>query len=700
MRAMQEQSHKVTSQHLSRKAVVYLRQSSLKQVRENLESQRLQYALVERARKLGWQDVLVLDGDLGSSASIGAKRRADFERLISQVALGEMGIVLSREVARLSRTDKDWCQLLEVCQIFDTLIGDEEQIYDLSLVDDQLVLGIKGTMSVVELKVLKMRMLQGQEEKARRGELIKRLPVGYVCDGAGGVVRDPDGRVREAIELVFKKFRELWTIRQTFKWFLDNEIELPVNKSVGGRMEVAWQLPSHTFISNLLHNPYYAGAYTYGRRVNETVFSKGRLVKRQGRIRYPEECRVFIRDHHEGYIDWETYEENQRMIEGNITKRGSDESVLAVRSGQGLLTGLLRCGRCGRKLHVRYRGRSGTAARYICDGEYLVGGSYCMAFGGALVDRRFSKELLEVISPLGIRASLDAIEELSQTDDERRRALKRQLEQLEYEARRAFEQYDEVDPRNRLVAAELEGRWNAKLYEVERVRTALSGLDQERRPLAKEEEEKILLLGERFSDVWDSENCPVELKKKIVRTVVEEVIVNEEDGGERLRFVIHWKGGSHTEFGMRRPRMARRTPPEALEVIRRMSLRYGDDQIAAVLNRQGHRTGKGKRWSQESVATVRRRHSIKGHRNTLPDGDLLSLNEAVRYCRVSDQTILRLVSSGIVSGEQVVPFGPWEIRRSDLDSEPVRNIIAHLHRTGKLVLDGGATANQETLFKE
>lgn len=698
MKAMQGQNHKITLQHLSRKAVVYLRQSSLKQVKENQESQRLQYALAERARDLGWKDVLTLDGDLGSSASIGAKRRVDFDRLISLAAFGEVGIILSREVSRLSRTDKDWCQLLEVCQIFDTLIGDEEQIYDLSLVDDQLVLGIKGTMSVVELKVMKMRMLQGQEEKARRGELVKRLPVGYVCDGTGRIVKDPDERVREAIELVFRKFRELWTIRQTFKWFLDNEIELPVNKSIGGQMQVAWQLPTQSFISNVLHNPYYAGAYTYGRRVSETVFSDGQLVKRQGRIRHPEECRVFIRDHHEGYLDWETYEENQRMIEGNNTKRGSDESVSAVRSGQGLMTGLIRCGRCGRKLHVRYRSRSGTAARYFCAGEYLVGGNYCLSFGGGLVDRRFSEEMLGVISPLGIRASLDAIKELSQTDDERRAALKRQLEQLEYEAQRAFEQYDEVDPRNRLVATELESRWNAKLDEVEKVKKALSELDKERRRLSSEEEEEILLLGERFSEVWESEECPMELKKKIVRTIVEEVIVNQEDESQTLRFIIHWKGGAHTEFEMRRPAMVQKTPPEALDVIRRMSVRYGDDQIAGVLNRLGHRTGKGKRWSQARVADVRRKRSIGGQRRATPDPELVNLNEAARYCRVSDHTILRLVSSGVLKGEQVVPFGPWEIQRSDLDSEQVLSIIARLHQTGKLVLDGGATVNQKTLF--
>jgi hypothetical protein len=342
------------------------------------------------------------------------------------VALGEVGIVASREVSRLSRTDKDWCRLVEVCQIFGTLIGDEQQVYDLSYLDDQLVLGIKGTLSVVELKVLRQRMQAGQESKARRGELFKRLPVGYIKDANGKVVLHSDRRVAEAIQLVFTKFRELWSVRQTFQWFRDHDVELPANPISGARL--IWKIPSQSLVRDILRNPFYAGAYVWGRRPVETLLIEGRLRKRQATHRRPEECRVFIAAHHSGYIDWATYQENQRMTRRNSVNWQADESMSAIRAGQGLLVGLLRCGHCGRKLHVRYWGGSGTHARYLCKGDYDDGGQYCIGFGGASVDRRFSQELLKVISSFGVEASLKAIEELCSGDAAQRATLTNKLE--------------------------------------------------------------------------------------------------------------------------------------------------------------------------------------------------------------------------------------------------------------------------------
>src|SRR6266704_2225707 len=395
-------SSKIKPEHLARRAIVYLRQSSEKQVRLNKESQNLQYAVAERVRALGWKQVEIINSDLGSSAGIAAARREGFERVLSSVALGEVGIVGSREVSRLSRTDKDWCRLLEVCQIFGTLIADEQQVYDLNYLDDQLVLGIKGTLSVVELKVLRQRLQAGQESKARRGELFKRLPVGYV----------------------------------------------------------------------------------WGRRPVATLLIEGRLEKRQSATRRAEDCRVFIRDHHVGYIDWASYEENRRMTRRNSVNWQGDETMAAIRAGQGLLVGLLRCGHCGRKLHVRYWGGSGTHARYLCRGDYDDGGQYCLGFGGASVDRRLGQELLRVISPFGVEASLRALEELSAGDAAQRAALSSKLEQLEYEAKKAFEQYDVVDARNRLVAGELERRWNEKLEEITTVKQRLSSLNEKRYSLS------------------------------------------------------------------------------------------------------------------------------------------------------------------------------------------------------------------------
>jgi DNA invertase Pin-like site-specific DNA recombinase len=696
-------SHKVTAAHLARKAVVYVRQSSPKQVRENLESQRLQYALADRARALGFGRVEIVDGDLGRSASLGAAAREGFDGLVASVALGEVGMVLGRELSRLARTDKDFCHLLEVCQIFGTLIADDAQIYDLGLTDDVLVLGIKGTLSVVELKILKARLLEGQREKASRGELVRLLPPGYVLDASGKMVKDPDTRVQEAMALVFHKFRELWTVRQTFKWFHDHEVELPVNKFIAGRRTLVWQLPTQSFVSHVLRNAFFAGAYVYGQHPTETVLVEGRLRKRQRWMRPPEECRVFLRDHHEGYIDWETYQENQRMKRGNSLDLQSDPAASAVREGQGLLVGILRCGRCGRRMHVRYWGRKGTHGRYLCLGDYQAGGRYCIAFGGGVVDRRFSERLLEVIAPLGIEASLRALEELSGQDDQRRQARARKVEQLEYEAQRAFEQYNEVDPRNRLVASELERRWNEKLHELEQARTSLAELGRAPRSVSPEDRESLLGLGRDFAAVWRSEHCPMELKKKIVRTLVEEVIAHVEGDGQRLRFVIHWSGGAHTEFEMDKPgygSSGKKTSMEALEVIRRMAGRYRDDQIAAVLNRSGYRTAKDKRWNQTRVFTIRNRYSIP---DSVLDPDILHADAAARYCGVSVMAIRRLVAIGALKCEQVVTYAPWEIRRSDLDSPALRSIIEHLKRTGTLgtlELEGDRSQSQQRLFTE
>ena len=693
-------SPKIKPEHLARKAIVYLRQSSEKQVRQNKESQRLQLDLAERMRGLGWKEVEIVGSDLGSSAAIAAARREGFERVLSSVALGTVGVVGSREVSRLSRTDRDWCRLLEVCQIFGTLIADEQQVYDLNYLDDQLVLGIKGTLSVVELKVLRQRLQAGQESKARRGELLKRLPVGYAIDAMGKVALHPDRRVCEAVQLVFAKFRERWSVRQTFQWFRDHDVELPTNPIQG--TQLVWKIPSQSLIGDILRNPFYAGAYVWGRRPVKTVLVEGRLEKRQGALHRAEECRVFIPEHHVGYIDWGTYEENQRMIRRNSLNWESDESMAAIREGQGLLAGLLRCGHCGRKLHVRYWGGRGTHARYLCKGDYDDGGKYCIGFGGASVDRRLSQELLKAINPFGLEASLKAIEELSAGDTAQRAALSSKLEQLEYEAKKAFEQYNSVDARNRLVAAELESRWNQKLEDIEDTKRRLSSLDGERHALSVEEAQRIRWMSEHFAEIWNSDRCPPTLKKMIFRTVVEEIIVCTDAEKKILEFTIHWKGGVHTRFEMERPRSATETATstDALDIIRRMAVRHGDDEIASVLNRLGYLTGKGKRWNQNRVATARQNHSIAGQKRALPDPDRVSLNEAARLCGVSHRTIERLVDAGLLKREQAVPRAPWQIRRADLEAEPIRNIVERLRRTGKLILPRGCPENQPRLFAE
>ena len=453
-------------------------------------------------------------------------------------------------------------------------------------------------------------------------------------DASGQIVKDPDQRVQQAIEQVLRIFRQQRSIRQTFLWFQRRGLELPVNKRQGDITRLVWQMPSKPFIGSMLHNPCYAGAYVWGQRPTALRVVEGKLTKRTGPWQRPEDCRVFIPNHHDGYIDWATFEENRRIMHNNTTKTDPDEAAGAVRAGTALLAGLLRCGHCGRKLNVSYWGKSGTTPTSRCQGTFEAGGTSCIVFGGASVDRRLTQELLRVISPGGLQASLEAIEGINQREYEQRRTLEHKLAQLQYEAQRAFAQYNEVDPRHRLVAAELERRWNAKLAEVEAVKATLAALSQPQRALTDDERATILHLGAQFAAVWDSPHCPMALRKTIIRTVVQEILVNEDAAAERWQFILHWQGGSHTRFDMPKPQwgLADQTAPEAIELIRQMAVRYSDEEIARVLNRQGRRTGKGNRWTKNRVAAARRRYVINGHRRPQPDPEVLSLQQAARYC--------------------------------------------------------------------
>lgn len=690
---------KINTDHLARKAIVYLRQSSPGQVKRNTESQRLQYALADRASHLGFKHVEIIDKDLGASAASGARQRPGFQQLLTSIAVGDVGMVLTREISRLSRTDKDWCHLIEICQFSNTLIGDEETIYDPNQFDDQLVLGIKGTISVAELNVLRMRMLQGKEAKAKRGELFTVVSPGYIRDG-DQIVKDPNRRVQEAIMLVFKTFQELGSIRQTYGWFLDNGIELPVNKPVGGQVQLVWKLPAQTFIPSVLHNPIYAGAYVYGRRPVEKVLEHGELRKRQSAIQTPDQAKVFIKDHHEGYISWETYLRHQRMIDSNGTNFQPDQAILAVREGHGLLTGLLRCARCGHKLHVRYWGKQGTTPRYFCNGDYASAGRYCISFGGSTPDKRIADEVLRIISPEGVSASVRAIETLGNNHSDHQQALQRQLQQLEYEAQRAFLQYDQADPTNRLVVDTLEQRWNEKLEQVEQIKSVLYATQAVPQTLSEQDKKSIIELGKHFADTWHQPECSMVLKKKIIRCLIKEIIVDVDKEKQFLNFIIHWQGGSHSSLTIPRPlpaNQAHKTATEDLEVIQKMALRYSDSEIAMVLSKLGRKTGKGNRWTKSSVGIIRRKQGIKPAPKHKDDG-ILNMAQAQSYCGVSDSTLMRLIKANILPAEQVAPFAPYEIKQSDLDSEPVSTILKTLKKTGKLLLKGGTPDNQSELF--
>lgn len=691
-------TNKIQAEHLARTAFVYLRQSSPGQVRNNTESQRLQYALAQRAQGLGFERVQIIDIDLGVSATVGSQRPG-FQQLLSQVAMGDAGIVFSRELSRLSRTDKDWCHLMELCQLFNTLIADEETIYDPNNSDDQLVLGIKGTLSVAEMNILRLRMERGKHAKAKRGELFCTIAPGYVRDG-DRLVKDPNVRVQEVIALVFQKFLEVGSIRQTYRWFLDNRIEVPTNKSCGGKLSLGWKLPAMTFIPSVLHNPVYAGAYAYGRRPLQKILEAGVIKKRQRGPQPVERTPILIQDAHEGYISWQTFQRIQAMAQHNGTNFRADEATLAARDGGGLLTGLLRCARCGRKLHVRYWGKQGAIPRYLCRGDYdSSGGRYCIGFGGKNADRRIADEVCAALSPHGVRASLLALEQIETHSGQHTKALKRQLEQAQYEAERAGAQFDQCDPKNRLVANTLEQRWNEKLTKVAEITRAIQTAESTDSSLTAADRQAILELGERFGDVWNHPKCDNRLKKRLVRTLIREIIVDIDEPNEQLKLIVHWHGGAHTQLTMPRPMpatIAHKTAEADEELIRKMAVRYSDAEIAQVLSKHGRKTGKGNRWTQSSVWIVRRKLGI---RPAPPkDPDLFNSVQARKYLNVSDSTLMRLIEEKLLPATQLAPFAPYEIRKADLDNERISTIVRTLKSTGKLVLQGGALDNQKSLF--
>jgi hypothetical protein len=568
--------------------------------------------------------------------------------------------------------------------------------------DDQLILGIKGTISAVELKILRTRLIAGMEEKAKRGEFKRQIPPGYIWDANEKVVKDPNKRIRDTIELIFKKFREIQSIRQTYLWFHSENIEVPVLKNKAGKKEIVWKLPEKGYLQAMLKNPFYAGVYVWGRETTKLEYIDGKIVKRKAKMSDARESKVFIEDHHDGYIDLETFDENQDLIRNNCLSQTQVERRGAARDGQGLLSGILRCGRCGRKLYVAYYGKSGTAARYICRGDYESGGKYCLAFGGRTVDKKFTEELLRAVSPYGMKASIKATKMLSIKEEDKVKAFEQKINQLEYETSRAFEQYNEVDPRNRLVAAELERRWNEKLEELKRAKKNLTNAEIERCNISDEEKEKILDLGERFSEVWENQHCSNSLRKKIIRTVIKEVIVSLNGEKQMLKFIIHWQGGCHTEFEMPKPvsGVGQKTSLEDLEIIRKMAFRYGDDEIARVLNKLGRKTATGKRWNESRVRTIRGKYSIAGHIHTIKDPDILTLGQSAKYLNVSQTTIKRLVANGILEKDQIVSWAPWEIKKPDLDSEKIKNIIKTLHETGRLVVKGKDSEKQMHLFND
>ena len=658
---------KIAAEHLARSACVYIRQSTADQLIHNQESQRRQYALADRAKNLGWSVVDIIDDDLGRSG--GGFARPGFERLLASICEGGVGAVFAIEASRLARNGRDWHTLIEFCGLVGTIIVDEDGTYDPRHPNDRLLLGMKGTMSELELSLFRQRSHEALKQKARRGALILGVAAGYVKVGRDHIEMNPDRRVQEALKLVFTKFAEFQSVRQVHIWLREEGIEMPVKSRQGEAQGVVWRLPAYNIVHNILTNPVYAGAYAFGRTTTKVRVEGGRKIVRRGVPLPMAEWEVLIKDHHAAYITWDAFERNLKVIANNATGMRSAVARGAARQGELLLSGLLRCGHCGRKLHVHYSGKLG---RYNCYGARMNHGTErCISVSGLSIDAAITKEVLQVLRPLGIDAVINAIEATSSETTAAERQLELSLQQARYEVDLARRQYDAVDPDNRLVASELERRWNDALKAIARIESEIANAIARRPPpLGEPERQQLMTLGADIERAWSHPAATAAARKRILRTALSEIIVRRD--GALIHAVLHWQGGYHTELQIKQRLNAAgrhnpRIPDDTIALVSELARLMPDRQIARLLNRTGVETGHGNAWTKQRVRGFRNHHEIARHREGEWDerGEI-TLEAAAEIIGVCKMTALRMLRRGDIKGRQACPGAPWVIRADDL----------------------------------
>jgi hypothetical protein len=537
------------------------------------------------------------------------------------------------------------------------------------------VLGLKGSLNEYELDLLRQRSVEARREKARRGELIVSAPIGYIKSEDQRLEKDPDLRVQQAIQLVFRKFVELGTVRQTLLWFLEHGLEVPTRTPSGKSM---WKRPVYRSMHRMLTSPVYGGAYAYGKTEHLTGY-EGVRARHICRRKPREQWLALIPGTHEGYVSWEEFEQIQRVVQQN--NQGEPQPG-AARNGQSLLAGLLRCRRCGRKLTVRYTGNRHDVLRYSCIRGWLDNGEpRCIAFGGITVDEAIGREVFRVVQPAAIEASVLAHQERARQRDDVVEALERDREAARYAVDRARRQYDAADPENRLVTAELERRWNLALQHLQaiegRIEQHSAAIDQA--PATSGED--LHQLANQLESIWTDPATSARLKKRIVRTLIEEVLVDIDSSQAELILTLHWKGGVHTELRLprrRRGQCSTQTSRELIDAITVLARIASDDMIASVLNRNGHLTGRGNRWTRERVTALRSHHRIPCHK---PDEQQpwINLTDAAALLDISPRTLRLAIDRGEILADHPFADGPWVISRNIVESEDARTLKLRAH---------------------
>ena len=645
---------KVTASHLKRKALLYVRQSSMQQVFENTESTERQYALRQRAVALGWrlEDIVVIDCDQGQSGA-SASDRQGFQQLVAQVSMGQAGVVLGLEVSRLARNSADWHRLLEICALSGALILDEDGLYDPCQFNDRLLLGLKGTMSEAELHVLRARLRGGILNKARRGELKMPLPVGLVYDSADRVVLDRDQQVRNSLSHLFRTFRRTGSASATVKAFRDQKLLFPRRPRSGpGKGELIWGPLTHNRTLQVLHNPRYAGAFVFGR----TRQSRGPNGRVSYRLVPRDQWHILLPDTHPGYISWEQYEHNQKILLDNAQAHGRDRRRSPAREGPALLQGLVLCGVCGDRMTVRYHSRQGRQQpTYVCQRDRIeYGGRICQHIPGAGIDEAIGELLLETVTPTALEVALRVQSELRRRVDEVDRLHRQRVDRARYEVELARRRFMQVDPDNRLVADALEADWNDRLrthkqaqeqYEKQR--------DAVRIELSEEQRTRIATIATDFPALWRNPRTPHRERKRMVRLLIEDVTLVK-----RAQITVHvrFKGGATQALSLPLQPTAwqmRQTPRRIVAMIDRLLDSHTEGQIAAILNDRGHTSGSRKAFNRIMVQNIRRKYALKCRYQRLREAGLLTLEEIADLLEVHPQTVKTWRDSGLLLA---VPF--------------------------------------------
>jgi DNA invertase Pin-like site-specific DNA recombinase len=601
-----EQHQKVTPRHLKRTALLYVRQSTMRQVFENTESTKRQYALRNRAVALGWprDEIVVVDGDLGHTATAAGDREG-FERVVTEVGMGRVGIVLGLEVSRLARNSSDWHRLLEICALADTLILDEDGVYNPKEFNDRLLLGLKGQMSEAEIYVMKARLHGGILSKALRGELQVTLPTGLVYDTQKKVQLDPDKQVQESLTFLFTTFDRTGSATATMKAFRKNELLFPRRVRKGPRKgELIWETLTHQRVLQVLHNPRYAGAFVWGRRKGRRLLNGHTAVE----FVAPDEWISLVPGAHVGYITWQQYQANQQRLLENAKAHGDDRRQSPPREGPALLQGLLLCGRCGDRMNVRYSVRADgqQVPLYLCDRDRTrVGARTCQSIPGANLDEAIGALLVEMVTPLTLEVALTVQDEIQSHLAETSRLRRMQVERAQYEADLARQRFMNVNPNHRLVADGLEADWNAKLRALQEAQERCNHEQAaDRAPLTAEQRARVLALATDFPRLWRDPKTPARERKRMIRLLIEDVTVNRADV---ITAHVRFRGGSTRTLTLPIPLRAwelKKTSPAVMAEVDTLLESHTPGRIATILNQHGHRSGDGRLFTRKMVVDL------------------------------------------------------------------------------------------------